>query len=66
MIADMERIRVYFDADEDVRLALKQEALDAGCSVSALLERLIKESFPEAIKEARKKLQQRKKQEGGE
>ena len=30
MISCMERIRVYFDADEELKLALKQEALRAG------------------------------------
>lgn len=61
MIACMGRIRVYFDADEELKLALKQEALRAGVSVSLLIEQALKDKFPKAIEEAKKTLRDRQK-----
>ncbi len=61
MIAVMGRIRVYFDADDELKLALKQEALRQGVSVSALIEKVLQEKFPKAVDEARKTLRDRAK-----
>lgn len=57
----MGRIRVYFDADEELKLALKQEALRAGITVSSLIEEALKSKFPKAIEEAKKVLKDRAK-----
>ena len=57
----MGRIRVYFDADEELRLALKQEALRAGVTVSSLIEEALRAKFPKAVEEARRVLRERQK-----
>jgi hypothetical protein len=66
MISVMERIRVYFDAAEELRLALKQEALKAGVTVSALIEQALRDKFPKAVEEAKKVLRDRTKKGGAE
>jgi hypothetical protein len=63
MIASMERIRVYFDAEEALRLALKSEALKAGRSVSDLISEILKREFAKAVEEARKTLRDREKKQ---
>jgi hypothetical protein len=60
MISCMGRIRVYFDAEEELRLAIRSEALKAGKSASALIQEILSERFAKAVAEARKTLQQRK------
>lgn len=55
----MGRIRVYFDANEEVRLALKQEALRQNKSVSLLIEELVNREFPKSIEEAKKTIKER-------
>lgn len=43
---------MFFEADDALKLALKQEALRAGVSVSALIEGILKKQFPKAIADA--------------
>lgn len=65
-MAVMGRIRVYFDADEELKLAIKQAALRAGVPATKLIEDALKREFAAEVKEARKMLQDRKKKEAGE
>lgn len=62
----MERIRVYFDADEELKLAIKQAALRAGIPATKMIEDVLKREFAAEVKEARKMLQDRKRKEAGE
>jgi hypothetical protein len=55
------RIRVYFDADEELKVALKVAAARQGVSVSALIETLLKREFPKEVEEARKSVRDRDK-----
>lgn len=66
MLDVMARIRVYFDADEELKLAIKQAALRAGTPATKLIEDALKKTFATEIKEARKMLQDRKRKESGE
>ena len=60
MISCMERIRVYFDADEALKQALKQAALNQGTSVSAFIEQALTEKLGDAaMDQAAKVVKQR-------
>jgi predicted HicB family RNase H-like nuclease len=61
MLVVMGRIRVYFDADEELKVALKVAAARQGVSVSALIETLLKREFPKEVEEARKSVRDREK-----
>jgi len=51
MMASMaERIRIAFDTDEEVRLALNMASVKLDISQSALINRIIRESLAEEIK----------------
>jgi hypothetical protein len=60
-LSDMGRIRVYFDADETLRLAIRTAALRAGRSGSAIIEEILKASLGDAMKEAEQILADRPK-----
>jgi hypothetical protein len=59
MVCMTERLRVYFDTDETVRLAVNMEALKAGLTVSDFLAALVRRELAEAIKEAEQVIDQR-------
>jgi hypothetical protein len=61
MLVVMGRIRVYFDADEELKVALKVAAARQGVSVSALIENLLKREFSKEVEEARKSVRDREK-----
>jgi thioredoxin-like negative regulator of GroEL len=55
------RTRMFFDADEDLKLAVQLEALGRGTSASELIGNILRDNLKTALAEARKKLQDRKK-----
>lgn len=61
-LMDKARIRVYFDADDSLKLALKQEALNRDTSVSALIEEILKRELAKQVEAAEKVLKERAKQ----
>jgi plasmid stability protein len=61
MLVVMGRIRVYFDADEELKVALKVAAARQGVSVSALIETLLRREFSKEVEEARKSVRDRDK-----
>ncbi len=61
MISTMRRPRVFFDAEADLKLALKLRAVREGKSVSAIIEAFLKEYLSAELAEARKTLKQREK-----
>lgn len=63
MIVAMTRTRMYFDTDEELKLAIQLEALKQDKSATELIEEVLREQFPDSIVEARKVIAQRKKKE---
>jgi hypothetical protein len=59
-----ERIRILFDTDEEIRLAVRLAATKADMSVSDLLNQMIRRELADEIKDAKKYLP--KKKPGGE
>ena len=60
MISVMGRIRVYFDAEDDLKLALKLRAAKEGKSISSFIENVLKAALAKELDEARKAIKQRK------
>lgn len=54
------RPRVYFDADERLKLAIELEALKQGLSVTQLIQNTMRAAYPESDKEAAKIIEQRR------
>ena len=63
MVSVMGRIRVYFDADEALKLAIHQEALRAGKTIKDFVEEILKEYLADAFVEAEKIIANRPKSE---
>lgn len=57
------RTRMFFDTDDELKLAIQLEALKADKSASELIEEVLRGHFKDALPEAKKVLQQRKKKE---
>lgn len=55
------RPRMFFEVDDELKLALKTEALRSNVTVSSLVEKVLRCEFAKAIEEARRTVQQRKK-----
>lgn len=50
----MVRPRMYFDADDELRIAIKQAALREGVSAAAWIEEVLKDKLgPKSLEEAR-------------
>jgi hypothetical protein len=60
MIGTMARIRVFFDSDEELKLAIQMEALRQDVSASQLIETVLREHFADSLKEAQRTIAQRK------
>lgn len=56
MISCMKRIRIYFDADETLRFAIRTAALRKGQSASSLIEEVLAREFAKEVHEAKKYL----------
>ncbi len=52
MLLMAERIRMFFDTDDALRLAVNMEALKAGVNVSEFLSALVRRELAEAVTEA--------------
>lgn len=57
---------MFFDAEEDLRLAIRTAALRAGKSATELIEETLKREFAKELDEARRVLQARKRKDGKE
>ncbi len=55
------RTRMYFDADDDLKLAVQMEALRRDTSASELIGQILRDNLKHALAEARKVIQERKK-----
>ncbi len=55
------RTRMFFDADEELKLAIQMEALKQDSSASNLISNILRQQLKDAVSEARKVIQQRKK-----
>lgn len=58
-----ERIRMIIDTDEEIRLAVKLAANKAGLSVSEFVNRVLREKLVNELRDAKKYLPQRGKEE---
>lgn len=57
----MSRTRVFFDTDEELKLAIQLEALKADRSATSLIEEVLRERFADTFTEARRVIRERKK-----
>lgn len=63
MLTMEKRIRVFFDADEDLKTAIELEAIHRGVNIKDLVREIIQAALSDRLKEARKIVQERKKRD---
>ena len=61
LVCMAERIRIIFDADEEIRLAIKLAATKLDISVSELLCNLVRDNYGAEVQDAKKYLPKRPK-----
>lgn len=54
------RPRVYFDADDELKIALELEALKEGKSVTQFIQDTFREQLTDSLREAKKIIEQRR------
>lgn len=59
MLSCMGRIRVYFDADEALRLAIRHAALRSGKTASSLIEAILSREFATELAAAQREIENR-------